>query len=81
MANMFANDTEEFDSTVGVAPQPARASGLFGLFSALSDRLTRASQRRVDGEVGQFLAEHGGQLTDDLERQISRRFGNQPGHW
>ena len=80
MAKMFANDAAEFDSTAG-ATQPTRASGLSGLIAGLVSRLTLSRQRRVDSEVGQFLEAHGGHLTDDLERQISRRFGNQAGQW
>jgi hypothetical protein len=81
MAKVFANDAAEFDSTAGAAPQPVRATGLSGLFTALVNRVTLSRQRRVDSEVGEFLASHGGQLTDDLERQISRKFGNQAGQW
>jgi hypothetical protein len=77
----FANDTAEFDSTVGAASKPARAAGISGLFTALFDRMTLSRQRRVDSEVGAFLEAHGGHLTDDLERQISRKFGNQAGQW
>ncbi len=81
MAKMFAHDASEFDSTAGVAANADRPTGLTGLFSALSDRLTLNRQRRMDTAVGQFLADHGGHLTDDLERQISRKFGNQAGQW
>jgi hypothetical protein len=80
MAKMFANDAAEFDATAGPT-QPVRASGLSGLFTAFVERLTLSRQRRVDSEVGEFLAAHGGHLTDDLERQISRKFGNQAGQW
>ena len=81
MANKFANDAAEFDSTAGVAPRTDHATGVAGLFASIWDRLAHSRQRRVDSEVGQFLASHGGQLTDDLERQISRKFGNQAGQW
>ena len=81
MAKNFANDAAEFDSTAGVAPRNERRTGISGLFSTFLDRLTLSRQRRVDSEVGQFLASHGGHLTDDLERQISRKFGNQAGQW
>ena len=81
MANKFANDAAEFDSTAGVAPRTDQATGLSGLFAGFWDRLTLSRQRRVDSEVGKFLEAHGGHLTDDLERQISRKFGNQAGQW
>jgi hypothetical protein len=36
----------------------------------------RAWQREAsEDQVGRFIARNGGRLTDDLERQISRRFG------
>jgi hypothetical protein len=78
MANMFGNDAAEFDSTAGATPRQPRATGFL---TTLFDRLTLSRQRRVDSEVGAFLEAHGGQLTDDLERQISRKFGNQAGQW
>jgi hypothetical protein len=81
MANKFVNDAAEFDSTAGVAPHTDHATGVSGLFASIWDRLTLSRQRRVDSEVGRFLEAHGGQLTDDLERQISRKFGNQAGQW
>ena len=34
---------------------------------------------RQDSEIASFINEHGGVMTDDLERQISRRFGSMAG--
>jgi hypothetical protein len=81
MAKMFVNDAAEFDSTVGATQIPERATGMAGLFASILSRFDRSRQRRVDSEVGDFIESHGGQLTDDLERQISRKFGNQAGQW
>lgn len=81
MANSFISDASEFDSTaVIVETQPATA-GVSGFFKSLTERLNIMRQKRVDAEVGEFIAQHGGQLTDDLERQISRRFGSPTGQW
>jgi hypothetical protein len=81
MARMFASDTAEFDSTVGTADANVPRAGIASLFTRLVDGLTAKRQSRIDSEVGQFLSDHGGHLTDDLERQISRKFGNQAGQW
>lgn len=81
MANTFISDASEFDSTaVVVGTQPATA-GVTGFFKSLAERLSVMRQKRADAEVGEFIAQHGGQLTDDLERQISRRFGSPSGQW
>ena len=81
MANMFASDAAEFDSTTGVVTETPHTTGIKGVFASIAARITMARQRRIDGEVGKFLESHGGQLTDDLERQISRKFGNHAGQW
>ena len=51
------------------------------MFKAIAAHLATAHQRRVDADVGQYIESHGGQLTDDLEREISRRFGTHAGQW
>ena len=67
--------TTEFDAAVsGTAPSGA-STGIVGLYKAVIGHFVLVRQRRVDAEVGKFLESHGGHLTDDLERQISRRFG------
>ena len=82
MAKNFASDASDFDSTAIVAgPAKASAKGLTGLLTSIVERLALSRQKRVDLEVGEFIESHGGQLTDDLERQISRRFGSQAGQW
>lgn len=35
-----------------------------------------ARGRQLDNEVGKFIQANGGSLTDELEREISRRFGH-----
>lgn len=83
MANMFVSDAADFDSTTISASSHARAAGtgISGLFRAIADRFAAAQQARLDAEVGRFIESHGGQLTDDLERQISREFGSHSGKW
>lgn len=81
MANMLFSDAAEFDSTAGAVHARPRTAGIARFFASIATRLTLSRQHRMDAEVGQFLEAHGGQLTDDLERQISRKFGNHAGQW
>lgn len=80
MANTFIHDAAEFDSTAVIVDRQPSAS-VSGFLKSLAERFSVMRQRRVDAEVGEFIAQHGGQLTDDLERQISRRFGSPTGQW
>jgi hypothetical protein len=49
-----------------------RRDGIFQRFvTALRDSRRRAAER----EVERFIRRNGGRLTDELEREISRRFG------
>jgi hypothetical protein len=43
------------------------------------DRMAESRQRAAEREIGRFLQRNGGHLTDELEREISRRFGNHAG--
>lgn len=49
--------------------------GLKALFRKLSAAVYEAQRRRAEAEIARFIAANGGIITDDLERQISRRFG------
>lgn len=45
-------------------------------------RVSRYFAERQDREIERYIQEHGGVLTDDLERQISHRFcGTAPRGW
>ena len=52
------------------APSPSLVERIKGLFVARRDKTDA---------VGRFIADHGGVMTDSLEREISRRFGGQAG--
>ena len=70
MANTISSDEAVFGHSMSTGPSLV-SEGVAGLFKSLVGRLSQAHQRRLDNEVGHFIEEHGGQLTDDLERQIS----------
>ena len=44
-------------------------------FSRLMQAVVASRRARAEAEVGRFIERNGGQLTDHLEREISRRFG------
>ena len=48
---------------------------LTAFFERLSDAMYAADRRRAESDVARFVRENGGVLTDDLERQMSRRYG------
>ena len=79
MANTFTSDVS-FDASAPEASTTA-STGVSGFFKSITEKFATMRQQRVDAEVGQFIESHGGQLTDDLERQISRRFGSPSGQW
>ena len=50
---------------------PARPS----LLRRILEALDASNQRSVERAVGRYIARNGGQLTDQLERDIAQRFG------
>jgi hypothetical protein len=43
------------------------------------DMLIGSRQRAAEHEIERFLQRNGGRLTDELEREIGRRFGHRAG--
>jgi len=56
-------------SVPGRAPPRAHRGILRRILAAIE----RSHQRRVEQEAERFIANHGGRLTDDLERQLTER--------
>ena len=46
-----------------------------GILVRLMAAIIAARRARAEAEIGRFIEAHGGRVTDDLEREISRRFG------
>lgn len=44
-----------------------------GLLRRFYDAVMEARQREADRELGRFLVRSGGHLTDDIEREMTRR--------
>ncbi len=59
---------------LSAAGEKASARG-HGLLTRAVAAVKEARQRHAERELARFIASHGGELTDDLEREISRRFG------
>ena len=52
------------------------------LVKRAADRVSVYFASRTDREIERFIQEHGGVMTDDLEREISRRYcGTNPRSW
>ena len=79
MANTYITDTADFIGTEGNTEH--KTFSVAGLFKAFFQRLARSCQEANDAAIAEFIESRGGQLTDDLERQISRRFGNHAGQY
>jgi hypothetical protein len=55
---------------------PISEWSLWAVASAIVARLRKPVVRAETDEIGRFIADHGGVLTDSMEREIVRRFGN-----
>jgi hypothetical protein len=64
-----------FDDLSVAAVEPAATTGRPSFWSRLINSLAASRRASADREIATFIAANGGQLTDHLEREISRRFG------
>lgn len=64
---------------VGGSDGHARIAPKASVFRRIADGLVAARRRRNGQLVAEFIQMRGGVLTDDLEREISRRFGHMAG--
>lgn len=48
---------------------------LRNLWKRIADSVYTAQRRRTEAEIARFIERNGGVITDDVERQISQRFG------
>ena len=52
-----------------IAPRAKR-----GFFLRLLDAIEQANMRRAEREIARYVGATGGKITDDVEREIERRF-------
>ena len=60
-------------------PTPARTRR--GLLRRLLAAMMESRQRQADREIARYLAGTGGKFTDEVEREIERRFLSTPARW
>ena len=77
MSNLNLSLVAGYDVSAPVLSKPTKqpAFSLSAFLERLSDAMYASEQRRREGEVAELVAENGGMITDELERQISRRMG------
>jgi pantothenate kinase type III len=56
------------------APRSTPACTHEGIVRRILAAIERSLARRAEQEAGRFIANHGGRLTDDGERQLAARF-------
>jgi hypothetical protein len=62
----FVPERRHFEGSVPRVPS---------LLHRLGRAVLEARRKRAEATVGRYIERQGGRLTDDLERQIERRFG------
>lgn len=63
------------DSPALSKPTQITAKPFARMVERLSAALYAGEQRRRDADIARMIADNGGVMTDELERQISRRVG------
>jgi Tfp pilus assembly protein PilZ len=67
-------DVDTLDATVLAAPKTERT-----VVQRVVSWITAKATAERDAEIAAFIDERGGQFTDEIEREISRRFGGMAG--
>lgn len=77
MSNLNLSLVAGYDVDSPALSKPTRLPSLsLGAFlGRISDAMYAAERRRNERDVADMIAAHGGMITDDLERQIGRKFG------
>jgi hypothetical protein len=70
--NELGNEPSPVNGTNSIAVTDPRRGRIFQRFIKA---VRESRQRAVEREVERFIRNNGGRLTDELEREISRRFG------
>jgi hypothetical protein len=68
------------NSTVAAPSAPLHLPKWTSLWRSLCATLIAARQRQVEREIAVYLERHGGQLSDQLERDIMRRLTGSSRH-
>ena len=71
-----SNPTADSGTFAGSAISTRPTFSAVDIWTALSAYLAQRAAARRAGRIAAFIEANGGDLTDDLERTISRRFGS-----
>lgn len=52
-----------------------------GVFKRIMNAMIEARERAAEREIERYIIAHGGVLTDSIERDLSRTFGNTAGNY
>ena len=63
-----------FPRSLTVPKIAPRAKPKRGFFLHLLDAIEQSNMRRAEREIARYLGTTGGKITDDVEREIERRF-------
>jgi hypothetical protein len=71
----YAAHRKDFAPYVGEAEAAgdAKAPAKPALWRRILDTLIESRQKQVDRQIGRYLAERGGRLTDETERELTRQ--------
>jgi len=62
-------------------PLSAPARPRKGFFARFVAALVESRQRQAEREIARYLHDCGGKFTDEIEREIERRFLSRPAQW
>ena len=78
MAHGITLDLEDYGSATAAPGKSTAHASQPSLMARALTAIRLVGIRRRDAEIGDFIQSNGGRLTDNLEREIGRRFG--PGY-
>jgi hypothetical protein len=70
MARDCAFDIDAAPAAAPAADRPARS-----IWRRMLDHIVASRQAKAEREIERYIRMRGGQLTDDIEREIGRKFG------
>jgi hypothetical protein len=71
--------TKNVTFTAGLEGSRVETKSKAGFWSRIAEAMTKSRQKSAEREIARFIELSGGQLTDNVEREISRRFGGPAG--
>jgi hypothetical protein len=65
----------------GLTPTHEVTSNGRGVLRRFFDAMMASRQRQADQLIARYIRDNGGRLTDNIEREIERRFLSTPSRW